>query len=426
MASVARIRQRAVEQRDPSVSTARETSMVTWLGGRYGASAESTGQATTHSAVYSCISKIVGLFTAMGVSTWTTAGPRDRRIPDPPIVANPSPDASLDQPHWLAQVMTSWLLRGDVYGTIVDESSAGWPTKIDIVDPDSVALRTRAGKTTWWVGGKEQRLWTEGGPLWHVPSWMIMPGSSEGLDPIVKAAMDVGLGLAARNYGAEWFRSGGNPVAVIENEKEISNDVADRAQQRWVEGIERGGRAPRVLGSGWKYQALQVSPDQSRMLELMQANVADVCRYFGVPPEEIGGSSGDSMTYANVEGRGLQLLRNLAPWFGLVQRMWSGLLPRPQEVRLDPAVFLRMTPKTEAELWTERIRSGVYTPNEARETAGLAPSTDQGKELLWPPFAVHLGPDPADPNVDPNADPAADPKANGQKADPKAVPAKAK
>lgn len=394
MASVAAIRRRAsasLERRDVALSSARESSLISWLGNQYGATSESLASATTHGAVYACVSKIVGLFTAMTVSTWSNLGGVERQIADPPIVTNPSPDSSLDQPHWLAQVLTSWLFRGDVFGTVVAESPSGWPTKIDILNPDKVRAITKDGKTTWAVGGHQEELWTEGGQLWHVPSWMIMPGTSEGIDPISKAAADVGLGLAARNYGAEWFRAGGHPTAVLETDQPVTGDIAGEVQKRWVEGIEGGGRVPRVLGSGWKYQALQVTPDQAQMLGMLQANTADVCRYFGVPPEEIGSSSGDSTTYANVEGRGVQLLRNMAPWLGLTQRMWSALLPRPQFVRLDPSVILRLTPKAEAEVWTERIRGSQYTPNEARTALGLPPM-DAGEELVWPPYSVREPP----------------------------------
>lgn len=390
MGSVATIRSRAarprgVETREPTFSTARGLSSWPWAAG--GESSQSTSTATTHGAVYACVSKIVGLFTAMDVTTWTTSNGVKRQVTDPPIVTNPSPDPSLDQPHWLAQVMCSWLFRGDVFGTVVQESTSGWPTKIDVIHPDKVRSRTADGHTQWLVNGKAEPLWTEGGQLWHVPSWMIGPGTNEGVDPISKAAADVGLGLAARQYGAEWFRAGGHPTAVISSPSALTEDQTETIQGRWVSGIESGGRTPRVLGADLKYQALQITPDQSQMLEMLQANISDVCRFFGVPPEEIGSSSGDTNTYANVEGRAVQMLRNMAPWLALVQRMWSALLPRPQQVRLDPSIILRMTPKIDAEVWTERIRGSQQTPNEARVSTGLAPMPG-GDSLLWPPYMV--------------------------------------
>jgi phage portal protein BeeE len=109
----------------------------------------------------------------------------------------------------------------------------------------------------------------------------------------------------------------------------------------------------------------------------MQANVGDVCRFFGVPPEAIGGSSGDSMTYANVEGRNLSLLTNtVGAWMQWFERTLASMLPRPQLVELDPKALLRTSVTTNFDNAQKAIGQngpGIASVDESRGIVGLPP-----------------------------------------------------
>ena len=84
-----------------------------------------------------------------------------------------------------------------------------------------------------------------------------------------------------------------------------------------------------VLGSGAKFQAVTIPPEQAQFLETTRANVATIARYFSVQPELIGGESGGSLTYANVEQRALDFLTfGLRSWLVRLETALSGLCRR--------------------------------------------------------------------------------------------------
>jgi len=58
---------------------------------------------------------------------------------------------------------------------------------------------------------------------------------------------------------------------------------------------------PVVLGQGWKFQAIQVNPEESQFLETQKYTAAECARIYGPGVAEIlGYETGGSMTYANV------------------------------------------------------------------------------------------------------------------------------
>lgn len=345
-------------------------------------------QAMTLGAVYGCLRFISSTVGCMAVDVLREVDGRGVPVsPAPSVVARPSPHPQVSAAEWLGQIVCSMRARGNAFGLVTQMSATGWPAKIDVLDPARVAYERRGGVAKWWLsdesGGKrtEVQLWQDGGVLWHVP-FGCPPGGVIGVDVISQAAVDLGLALAARQYGADFFWSGGHPTAVLQSEQVLVKEQAVGIMDRWDEATAARPRSPRVLGAGLTYTPLQVTPDQVSLLGVLSASVADVCRWFDVPPEEIGGSSGDSLTYANVEGRGLQALRKLTPTIRAVQDAWTDLLPRPQYVRLNPAVLLMTNEKAKIDTLAAAINGHLMVPNEGRDKLDLPPV--EGGDQLAP------------------------------------------
>ena len=209
------------------------------------------------------------------------------------------------------------------------------------------------------------------------------------MSPIERASLAIGVGLAAHRFGAQWFRDGAIPTAVATNEAEVTQTAAQIVKDRILDTM-RGNREPLVMGNGWKYDQVSVAADESQFLETIKANVADVCRYFGVLPEEIGGTSGDSNTYANVEARNLQLLvRTIGPWVVKIERALSRLRPNGQFVKFNVDALLRLDTTTRMTAYQTAIRNGWMSVNEVRELEDR-PRIDGGDRFLWPPMRAQL------------------------------------
>jgi phage portal protein BeeE len=106
----------------------------------------------------------------------------------------------------------------------------------------------------------------------------------------------------------------------------------------------RGSREPILMGGGWKYTAIQTTPEQAQFLGTQKLSDTKICRFMRVQPEMIGcASEGSAVTYANVEQRSIDFLtytmfRWIKKW-----EMWLGaMLPAGQYCKFDIDSLLRV------------------------------------------------------------------------------------
>jgi HK97 family phage portal protein len=98
-----------------------------------------------------------------------------------------------------------------------------------------------------------------------------------------------------------------------------------------------------------------------------------------VPPEMIAAESGNSLTYANVEQRGLDFLTYaVRPWLVRLETAISALLPSTQTVRFNPDALVRVALKDRYEAHKIGIDAGFLTRNEARELENRPPLAEGG------------------------------------------------
>lgn len=266
------------------------------------------------------------------------------------------------------------MLRGYACGMVTSFEPSGWPRKILPVHPDLLTWWDDNGRWRWFLDGKPAELWQEGGSLWVAPSMRSAPGSPVGRSVLGHAATKIRLGQSATKFGRDYFDASGLPVTHLRltDQPNVSRTQALDIKQRFQSAAR--DREPVVTGAAWEIKQLEVSPEESQFLETVRANVADVCMYFGVPPEAIGGSSGDSMTYANVEGRELSLLVNtVGAWMMWLEEVFSSLVPGEQRVTLDPESMLRTSVPTLFNTATVGFNGGLLQLNEGRAMVGYGP-----------------------------------------------------
>lgn len=344
-----------------------------------------------HSAVFGATDLICRLVSTLPVHEYDRVGPALRQLPTPPVLM--SPDGELDISAWLYQVVNSLLLRGNAYGLIQRYDLRGWPAQIATVHPDAVGYtrKGRSGPVEWTLEGKPIGKWPNG-DLWHLPAYTFA-GCPLGVAPITFAAMTIGIGLGVQRFAGQWFRDGMVPAGLLTNDDEVPKTVAELVKEMWRDALA-GNREPVVLGDGWKYNAISVAPEESQFLDTMQSNVADVARFFGVDPEEIGGTraGGSSVVYQNVEQGQIHLMvRTVNPWLVRLERALTALRPRPRFVKLNPDALLRVDAMTRVKVHDVGVRGGWVMPDEVRALEDQQPLPDgKGARALWPPSRMQL------------------------------------
>jgi phage portal protein BeeE len=93
-----------------------------------------------------------------------------------------------------------------------------------------------------------------------------------------------------------------------------------------------------------------------------------------VQPELIGGESGGSLTYANVEQRALDFLTfGLRPWLVRLEVGLSALLSSTTTVKFNAAALVRTDLLTRYQAHESAIRAGWKLRSEVRDLEDLPP-----------------------------------------------------
>lgn len=343
-------------------------------------SVQSIDVALTNSVVWRCAMKNAATLCSFPVHTKSGKVTVD----DPPIVANPAGDASL-QSVWTFAAALSMYLRGGAYGLVGPDGLAarGAPRHVALIHPDRVDWSESKG---WTVDGEQIDLWPLG-PLWHCPMY-VLPGSPKGLNPLAYARRSLFPGLAAQEFGANFFRDGAHPSALLSMGGATPDPVEAEALKHRIMNIASGtSREPILLPGDVKWQQMQVSPDDSQFIETMRMSDVQVCRFMGCPPEEVGiAPEGKGMTYANREQRKQDYLQELLMPMGRLEGSWSALLPDALRVKLSPAGLLQADLKARYESY--KISADVFastgewiiTPDEWRELEEREPIPSGGDQ----------------------------------------------
>ncbi len=335
-------------------------------------------------AVWASINLIAETISKYPIDVYRRVGDRARPVAKPPLLVRPNPQVPATG--WVRQILLSLLTRGNMWGLVLDrDGRLGFPTQVEVLHPDEVTV-SREGKL-----GRLRVRWN-GSDLapddyLHLAAYLF-PGSPVGLSPIAYAAEVIGVGLAAGEFGARWFGDGAHPSGILSNDQVMNDPDGSKARtvkQRWMEAIF-GTREPAVLTGGWKWQQVQISPEESQFLETIQANGALIATIFGLRPEDIGFKTGDSNTYANVEQRQIErLVYPVHQWVVLLEEFLTGLVPRGQFVKFNVDATIRPDLRTRTEVQTMRLAAGLTSVNEERDLIDLDPIGPEGDRYNWPP-----------------------------------------
>jgi HK97 family phage portal protein len=330
-----RVPERAPEQRDAAPYT-----FAQWLTARSDSavsetSAGSIDGALRQSVVYRCVTLVAGTIATMPVHAKRGRVTLD---PAPSIIQRPSP--MMRRSVWVEAAVTSMLLRGGAYGLVDDVSMSrtGWPTSVDLLHPDRVTWTAADG---WMLDAQPIEEYPLG-PLWHVPLH-VLPGSPKGLNPLEYARRTVYASLVAHEFGTNFFRDGGHPSAILATDGDPGKAGAEALKQTWMAATRGTNREPAVLPQSVKYEQIQINPDDSQFIESMRLSDEELARFFGCDPAMVGvHTGGTSLTYSNLPDRrdDFKQFTLLLPMYRLEEGM-TDLLPRPQDVKFNPAGLLR-------------------------------------------------------------------------------------
>lgn len=291
-----------------------------------------------------------------------------RTVPTPENIKDPGGDGK-GREDWVYCAVSSWCLTGNVYGVETSWDRLGRTATVDLVHPDDVSVAVFDGAARWYIRGQ---LVDRPDMLAH---WRVnpAPGRLLGLSPIEQHAASVGISLSATRFGRQWFQDGAHPSGMFRNTvTDLSPAQAAEVKARLL-SLQRGTREPLVMGKGWEFSDIQISPEESQFLETAGFSEAQCARIFGPGFAEIlGYPTGGSMTYSNIVDRRQDLLvLSLNKWLRRTERVLTSLAPDGWSVSLNREALLEATTLQRYQAHSASLT--WKTVNEIRATEGLAP-----------------------------------------------------
>jgi HK97 family phage portal protein len=373
------------------------SSLALGLGRSYQEVDAVTGENSLQSIAFrQAVDLMASLVSELHFDVYSGEGLSRRKRPTPGYLEDPSGDGYGVQ-DWIYMLCQSWFLRGNAYGNILDQGPTGMLRQVDLYHPDRVNVHLEDGVPSWNVNGTQ----IPANRMFHRRAFPVA-GTLLGASPVAYHADSLGLSIAATRFGKSWFQDGGHPGGILSNSEADMSDsnVVQTAKDRFMAALF-GTREPVVLGRGWKFDQIQVAPEESQFLETQQYSEGQAARIMGAGIAEVlGYSTGSTLTYANIVDRDIELLKYAADrWFKRMERILSAFLPRPQYVQYDRDSFLDTNIMQRWQVNKVKLETGAYVINEVR-----AKNNDQPVDWGNQPMALTLKPEPEsapDPEPDP-------------------------
>lgn len=317
----------------------------------------------------------------------------------PKLVDQPCPTLTQYDFKWM--MVQSLALRGNFFAYVTGRDATLWPTGLLPLHPDWVQVTVPGEEYDWtapqyMIGGKQ----VSGNDILHIKRF-VQPGWPEGLSPIRMAAAAIGMALAAEQYGHSYFKDAASPSGVLHSDQMPPPEAVDDIQKRWIQS-HGGRRLPAVLGGGFKWEPISISPEESQFLQTRQFQDNQIMRMFGIPPHMLGDHTKATSWGTGIEQLSIGFLTfTLNSWLYCMEEAFTRILPRPQYMMFDTDAMMRGDTASRWAAHQLARNIGAKNADEIRAQEGLPPIPGgAGKIYLQPVNYAPLGYDPAQAALD--------------------------
>ena len=299
-----------------------------------------------------------------------------------PAVKHPAYNLLYVRPNAYMDVFTfwftliAWLLGKGNALAVISHDTKGNPIDLHPVDPDWVTVDFVNGSKAYVVQVKDPDYsFLDGTYLEHeMLHFMFFTFNGLwGVDPIVYNAAAIGAGIAAQKYTADYFRTGGAIKGVLETDQALGDDDYARFMAHYKANAGNG-ETP-LLEYGFKYKAVNLSPEASQLIQSKTFSINDIARIYSVPPHLLAELT--HATFSNIEQQNIFFGEySLRPLCKRLEKQLELKLFTDKErgdyhVKFDLNGLMRGDASARAVFYEKGINAGWMTPNEARELEGM-------------------------------------------------------
>lgn len=290
-----------------------------------------------------------------------------------------------------------WIQRGFVsmltnHGAVGLLSGAGlWPTGCTWINPDRLTGDIERGVPKFWLDGRP----IGADEFLYVPA-MSVPGKALGVSRVRYFAETFSASREAQAANRNWSKSRAVPGSTLKNvQKELNPIEAEALSDRASERIRNG--KPFVYGKDWDFDVLSLPAGDVAFLDSIKANATQIAAIYNIPPEMIGGETGNSLTYSTVEQNTIKFLTyTIRPLLKKFEDALSRkLLPRPQYLKFNADALIRVDATTRYSNYRTSREIGLYNLDELRDLEDREPLPNGEGQSYAPLALIQKGAQPA-------------------------------
>ena len=278
---------------------------------------------------------------------------------------------------WREMLQGHLALRGNAYNQIITNAK-GEVVELMPLHPDRIRLELLpSGEYRYRF---TDRFGTESilprGEVWHLRG--LSSDGLMGMSPIELARENLGMALAAQDYGARFFANDAKPTGGwIEFPGSFKDSEAKKVFRESYQQAQSGANRGKVLvlENGMKFHEVGVTNKDAQFLELRKFQITDIARLFRVPPHMIADL--ERATFSNIEQQSLEfVMHTMTPW----AERWEASIESELllegddiEIEFDFANLMRGDAASRSSYYQSGIQNGWLTRNEARIAENLNP-----------------------------------------------------
>jgi len=347
--------------------------------------------ALTVSAVYAAVRVIAETIAQLEWEVYERQDEANIERYDHPLrlLLDQEPNAEMTAFSWRIAMMTSFYLHGNMVAEI-ERNRGGRPVSLWWIHPARVAMKRDSTKRIYYEVTDEHGLnpvRLDPIDVYHVP--LMAADGIVGKGLVQRARDSFGLTLGMEQYSGSSFANGARPGGILKHPGKLTTDARRNIRDEWDamhRGADKAGRIA-VLQEGMEFQAMQMSAVDAQLLEQRQFQIAEVARWFNIPPHLLRDLS--RATFGNIEHQSIEYktytIRPLA--VAMQQEAHRKLFSASEkptyftELDLDDLSLADL--KSRYDAYAVARQNGWMSANEIRDREGMNPiPTDDGDAYL--------------------------------------------
>ena len=283
-------------------------------------------------------------------------------------------------------MMAHVLLWGNAYAEVVrngyGEITALWP-----ISPNRITKNMKDGIIFYEVKVDDNTIVIPNENILHIPGLGF--DGFLGYSVVSMAQKSIGLGMALETFGSLYFGKGTHPSAVITHPGQLKDPAMMRKAISEVYSGLGNSNQLMLLEEGMKIEKIGIPPEDSQFLESRAFHVAEIARWFNLPPHKLKDLSRSS--FSNIESEQISFVTDsILPWLVRIEQQYDMQLLTNNEryrqsmyTRHNVDGLLRGNAKDRAEYYRTMFGIGVMSINDIREKESWDP-VENGDERFVP------------------------------------------